>query len=89
MHSNTIKYYDYKPSSARLFFEKVENAIKLPTEHIQRGLLITAIGCAILCLIPHVGFAGALSLRSVIVLMVGVKILDSMKKKEDVQTLLL
>lgn len=87
---STINYWDYKQTKISRAIESVENALySLPTQHIQRGLLITAIGCAIISLIPPLGFWGALSLRSVIVLMAGVQVVHSMKTKEGMPTVLL
>jgi len=55
----------------------------------QCGLLIAAIACAIIALIPQTGFIGGIALRSVAVTMLGIQILHSMKNKEGKKVLLL
>ncbi len=53
----------------------------IPAEHLQRALLVTAIACAVISLIPSLGFAGSLTLRSVAGVTAGIHVLNGSKKE--------
>ncbi|MCH9626630.1 MAG: hypothetical protein S4CHLAM2_02560 [Chlamydiales bacterium] len=71
-----IHYHELKPS-------RISQALSnIPIKHIERVLLVAAIGCAILSLVPNIGWVGALSLRSVSCTMVATQTLLSIKNDE-------
>jgi len=81
--SNPIPYHELKPTQIS---HKLPN---IPLQHMQRALLVGAIACAIISLIPSLGWVGAISLRSVSCTMVGIQILHSLKKSEGKGCILL
>ncbi|MCH9626631.1 MAG: hypothetical protein S4CHLAM2_02570 [Chlamydiales bacterium] len=79
----SIPYQQLKPTFAS---QKLKN---LPIEHIQRALLVAAVACAILSLIPNVGWVGALTLRSFSCGVVSLHLLHGLKNKQGKGVLLL
>lgn len=56
---------------------------------MERALLIGAIACAIICLVPHLEFAGAISLRGISCVIIGIQTLHSLRNQEGKGTILL
>ncbi|MCC5831989.1 MAG: hypothetical protein JJU12_02980 [Chlamydiales bacterium] len=75
--SGKINYVEYKPLI--YFPEKLRN---IPLKHIERALMIGAIACAIISLIPSTGMVGALALRSISCGSISIHLLTSLKNRE-------
>lgn len=83
MASPTIPYSEIKPSWLS------QKLPEIPLAHIQRALFVGIIACAIISLIPNLGWIGSLSTRSLSIAMTSVQTLHLIKNNKDKKQILL
>lgn len=80
---SSIHYDAIKPTTLAKHLPSLE------LSSIQRALLVGTVVCAILSLIPSIGFGGALTVRSLSVVTLGIQVIHSLKNGEKKELILL